>query len=78
MIKKFKEYDKLLLFEVPTRYVYRWATKNNISNKIKDVFARYGVEASYIRTESYWCKDGNEPNYLAFKIRIKNPTFMEN
>ena len=76
-IKKFKEYDRLLLFEVPTRYVYRWATKNNISNKIKDVFVRYGVEVFNVRTESYWVKDGNEPNYLEFKIKIKNPTFVE-
>ena len=64
-----------ILLNIYPRYLYNWAIKNDIKNKLLDRLSQYGMEVTNIQLKKNngWFFDLNEKG-IQFDITIKNPT----
>lgn len=63
------------ILNIYPRYLYKWAVKNDIKNKLMDRLSKYGMEVTNIRLKKFngGFFDLNEKG-IQFDITIKNPT----
>ena len=68
-------YNDFIILNIYPRYLYKWAVKKDIKNKLLDRLSKYGMEVTNIRLKKNngGFFDFNEKG-IQFDITIKNPT----